>query len=48
MRPEAAFVPGGLTWRQADERTTVAGDGGNRLRRGPGGRMRVSHLTAAG
>ena len=25
LRPEAAFVPGGLTWRQADERTTVAG-----------------------
>ena len=24
LRPEAAFVPGGLTWRQADARTLTA------------------------
>ena len=27
LRPEAAFIPGGLTWRQADARTVVAGNG---------------------
>ena len=27
LRPEVAFIPGGLTWRRADERTVVAGNG---------------------
>ena len=27
LRPEVAFIPGGLTWRQADPRTVVAGNG---------------------